>query len=227
METSGQAFFSASRNIKDFERIEIFANKLESAEIQMLEKALLREMLDQHNKGNDVLLIEADTYVYKELYISELDNNYLQLFALIGKTDFPDIFSTKYYANSGVIWWPANAPKIVEEVIKSELNSEWPFKWAHYQAIWNKAYYAQFESFEAGRERILTIGDGKYNWFPGPSKVDAIDAVIFHMFNSRGIAKVLKLQKVLGQRDLSKFLMLVKRKNKLKSMKTMIQALKS
>jgi hypothetical protein len=190
-------YFSAIKHISDADEVIIFHVKCSNS-IQEVERKILSKMLELNSKGNNVLLLEADTLCVRDFGCSEFPRNKLQLFTLIGMSDFPEEIEKDYYLNSGVIWFPYKASRKIRKSISFFLSEPWPNRWAYYQLIWNLLYYGQFKNRDRGLSQVLGLGSGKFNWIidDAPYKVDESSSKIMHFFTSRGIKRVVELQNV-------------------------------
>lgn len=196
VEIGKNSWDSAVRNVVGADEVILFHSKLKVKSHQQMERMILRKCITLHKQGFNILLLEADTLCIQEVDIFSLDLKELQLFSLAGTEDHPSI-PGEYNLNSGVVYWPALATKPCDVLIE-ELAGEWPDTWAYYQNIWNKAYYSQFSTFEAGLEKLSFLGNGKYNWFYGKTKnqIQIKNAVIAHFFTSRGLIRANKLSNI-------------------------------
>jgi hypothetical protein len=189
------SYNSAVIHIKDADQVIMFHQNLQISSIQSVEKAILQKVLSHHKIGDNVLLLEADTICINDIYLNEFPQDKLQLFALIGRSDFPERINDNHYQNSGVVYLPKNANKLVTKIISDAVKSKWPARWAYYQLIWNEAYYSQFQTPEEGSEKTHDSGIAEFNLLIDSKNFNlkAQNAKIIHLFTSKGSKRARKM----------------------------------
>lgn len=183
------AWKSAINYVESSDRTVLLHFDLQVKNHQNMEREIIRECIKLHEQGHNVLLLEADTICVKTVDIFELKLDKLTLFSLAGTEDNPDL-PQKFNLNSGVVFLPNTANGAVK-ILKTYLESEWPAKWAHYQFIWNRAFYSQFETMENGLSYVVDRRPGSYNFFESKTHINCkiSDAKILHNFSSRSVGQ--------------------------------------